>query len=808
MGLVDKEYNLTIQNLENRERSLDIDAFFKAITGGLDNIVSGSIKLSYLTTLTKTVDEFTESCTSEQITLSRGESNETTRTINKCVGVNNPKTVTYQGWKAYPVNEVRDNVKQEITLQKTDNNGKIILLPNSIINLNLAFKTRVVERSDGTYGNDGEFGLLLDGILYHPTFNTSYKKRYLVNITTNDAINNNFTHNITIALTGSSTEIGSGNIFRANVSVLGCSSVHVIFNETREIDREIENCNSSNMRIYFRNQVNMTRNQILPENYSIYYDPVGSDQQPPRDWSAIWLIGSAHFDDGQNDTLYQFDNATQGNATWRNISGNGYVELRGESNPSDGCLIGKDITNTTEPNIVIEFLLQRVNAYTEDAGNKAFGLNDRLCHTTPNTAATGFFIKDSPAGLDNNFASRSANDGNFTSSTLIMGKPQLGTWQLVGANRTTTSGFNTNITGFFVTTNSTLTIHDNITTNIPISSTPLRPLLRTEREGPGVANFNLDEIRLIQLVASPPSYIVLQQNSTADEIRPDVTLNNPPNATSNTSTNHKFNANMSDNVELKTATLYHNISGTWQANQTVNISGSTNSTNFSVANMLPGTYEWNVQVCDTSNLCKQANSNFTFKVQAPVAPIAIALKVRSCVASENNFGQGTYDDPCDANYSVAATCGSNGTINDFLSCDDGNAETHSYNKNRFGGVHIQTFNSSITDCSSIGDVLFCYEWWTTGGDSVNCTIEVDANGNSSFTKLPANTCPGAPCPSTMANPGVSCFNVTSLENWTCGNFFGSNGTRAVARNLIGKSDIGAETLSTDAFFFNVSYTPT
>ena len=49
IGLVDKEYNLTIQNLENIERSIDISGFFKAITGGVDNILPGSIKLSYLT---------------------------------------------------------------------------------------------------------------------------------------------------------------------------------------------------------------------------------------------------------------------------------------------------------------------------------------------------------------------------------------------------------------------------------------------------------------------------------------------------------------------------------------------------------------------------------------------------------------------------------------------------------------------------------------------------------------------------------------------------------------------------------------
>ncbi|MDP4012955.1 MAG: hypothetical protein Q8R00_05120, partial [Candidatus Nanoarchaeia archaeon] len=102
---------------------------------------------------------------------------------------------------------------------------------------------------------------------------------------------------------------------------------------------------------------------------------------------------------------------------------------------------------------------------------------------------------------------------------------------------------------------------------------------------------------------------------TISNSAPVVTLNNPPDATSNESKNHIFDSSLSDiDGDLINATLYHNLQGTWVANQTVTISGATNTTNFSVANIPPGTYIWNVQVCDASNVCRQAGSNFTLIV--------------------------------------------------------------------------------------------------------------------------------------------------------------------------------------------------
>lgn len=790
VGLVDKEYNINIQNLENKQKNVDIDVFFKAITKDIDTILSGSAQLSYLTDLTKVLDNYSTTCTNKQVTLSQGQPNQTTKTIKECTTQNNPTTINYKGFKAYPTNEVRDKTKQEIILKKTNENGKIILPANDLISLNLKFKTRVLAKDDGTFGNDGSIGLLLDGVSYHPDFNVSYNKRYVINITANDAINTNFTHNISLAITGNSTEIGSGMVIKADNNVLACNFLHLVFDDTLELSREIEGCNSSNVRIYFRNQANLTRNQTAPKNYSIYYHPINAqnDPQPPRDWSSIWLLGSTHFDDGQNDTLYEFDNATQGNSTWLNVSGNGFVELIGEDDPNDGCLVGRDITNTTESNIAVEFLLKRANAYSNQAGNKAFGLNDRPCHTSPNSLANGFFLKDSPAGLENNFSARSASSGVLTSSTLEMGRPDQETWQLVSVNRTISTS-TLNITGFFVTNNPSRIIHENVSTNVPNSTIPIKPLFKSERFA-GVADFNIDEIRIIQLVANIPFYTFTQQNITMDR----VMLNNPPDNLSNFSNKHVFNATLIDSDGLINVTLYHNISGNWVANQTVIISGAQNSTNFLVTRIPPGRYVWNIQECDINNVCIQAINNFTFRVE-PNPPVKV--NVRACTAGEMENAANTYNGACKGTY--PAVC-SNNQSDDLLSCDADGFETQTYDRNKFTGIHVQVGNTSITDCNNITEVFLCRELWASSRNLQNCLIAVGANGNASYSTVTTA------CPDTASNSGIVCTNVTSLESWTCSSFFGTTGTKAVARTELSKSTMGdPQTLMTDVLFFNVTY---
>ncbi|MBM3231921.1 LamG domain-containing protein [Candidatus Pacearchaeota archaeon] len=174
---------------------------------------------------------------------------------------------------------------------------------------------------------------------------------------------------------------------------------------------------------------------------------------------------------------------------------------------------------------------------------------------------------------------------------------------------------------------------------------------------------------------------------------------------------------------------------------------------------------------------------------------AIELKARGCNAMINSGSPNTYTSACTGTYPAACAT-------DRISCDDGTNEDTTMNINEYSGINITVFNSSIVNCQLVNQVFLCYEWWndiSTG--FTTCPLYVDANGGASPTNL------GVSCPDKTANPGRSCVNVTSLETWTCGNFFGSTGTRAIARTeVLNDIEDAACTLSQDLLMFNVTYT--
>ncbi len=174
----------------------------------------------------------------------------------------------------------------------------------------------------------------------------------------------------------------------------------------------------------------------------------------------------------------------------------------------------------------------------------------------------------------------------------------------------------------------------------------------------------------------------------------------------------------------------------------------------------------------------------------------VELRARACNLEEQS-GSNSYNLACAGSY--PATCGAGSA--DRLSCNDGNVESTTYSGMLYGGVNITSFNSTVTDCSSVSNVKLCYEWWVDSINQItNCVIAVDANAGASYSTVTST------CPSAVANPGVTCVDVSALENWACGNFFGpSLGTRAVARSEVSTLAEEFHTLNLDAFYFNVTY---
>jgi hypothetical protein len=177
----------------------------------------------------------------------------------------------------------------------------------------------------------------------------------------------------------------------------------------------------------------------------------------------------------------------------------------------------------------------------------------------------------------------------------------------------------------------------------------------------------------------------------------------------------------------------------------------------------------------------------------PRGPINLIPQVCN---SEDSLAAGSFTQTCNGVY--PGNCASAG---DRVSCNDAISESHTSNANTlYGGIRIQTYNSSVIDCATISRVFVCYERWPSALTIANCDISVDANGGASYTVV-NSTCPT----STTANPGVICNNVTSLESWSCNNFFGPSGTRALIKSEFRRTS-GTRTMNWDVLFFNVTYT--
>ncbi|MBW6442657.1 hypothetical protein K0A97_02640 [Patescibacteria group bacterium] len=187
-----------------------------------------------------------------------------------------------------------------------------------------------------------------------------------------------------------------------------------------------------------------------------------------------------------------------------------------------------------------------------------------------------------------------------------------------------------------------------------------------------------------------------------------------------------------------------------------------------------------------------------------VDPIAypngsIELRARECALQSLQVNRDTFDLSCGGSY--PSSCG---TLGDRVSCDDLEYETAQSTRQggtrNYGGVRVTSYNPSILNCGNITSVEICYKFWgAPDGDSI-CYVDVS---NDSGTTWSSNTL--ASC--YVSEPtSVECINVTSNFSWQCSNFFGSTGTRAMARTqAYGANNRQTRTWSFDVLFFNVSY---
>jgi hypothetical protein len=113
---------------------------------------------------------------------------------------------------------------------------------------------------------------------------------------------------------------------------------------------------------------------------------------------------------------------------------------------------------------------------------------------------------------------------------------------------------------------------------------------------------------------------------SVDTTSPIITLVSPLEGYEDVDGNITFTCNATDDIGLVNITLWTNISGTWMANETKTITGTSDSESYSLYNINNGTYIWNCETYDNNG-----NSDFavnrTFSIVEPVQPNATEFNV-------------------------------------------------------------------------------------------------------------------------------------------------------------------------------------
>ena len=112
----------------------------------------------------------------------------------------------------------------------------------------------------------------------------------------------------------------------------------------------------------------------------------------------------------------------------------------------------------------------------------------------------------------------------------------------------------------------------------------------------------------------------------------DVVLVSPVDYYNSSGNNITFNCSATSYTNLKNISLYTNVSGGFALNQSVNVSGTYNSSNFTLTDVADGNYLWNCRAYDVNNNSAFAAGNRTFRVDT-------LLPIIQLLSPENDSNQ-------------------------------------------------------------------------------------------------------------------------------------------------------------------------
>lgn len=209
-----------------------------------------------------------------------------------------------------------------------------------------------------------------------------------------------------------------------------------------------------------------------------------------------------------------------------------------------------------------------------------------------------------------------------------------------------------------------------------------------------------------------------------DSNYPNVILNLPSDGNFTALNQIIFNCSADDDRHLKNITLWGNWSGGWHGDETVNITGTTNSTLFTKT-IADGTYIWNCRVCDAYGNCNWSASNFT---------ITITSSISSCqiLDVENK----TYYLTDDVN--TTGTCFTVSANNVSLNCQNHTIIYGNQTGGTYYGIYSSYNETSIKNCTvfrgGLGMMYNRYGVYLTGSN--NSVLEhINASNNTNGIRI-------------------------------------------------------------------------
>lgn len=131
----------------------------------------------------------------------------------------------------------------------------------------------------------------------------------------------------------------------------------------------------------------------------------------------------------------------------------------------------------------------------------------------------------------------------------------------------------------------------------------------------------------------------LNYNYTCDTDGPSVALISPDDNNISNTSSIIFEIFAIDNLLLSNATLFHNLSGSFVSNETVSLTGVSDTGLFPITIDFNNTIIWNSLACDSLNNCRFASSNFTLTTNQTfplvIPPIVAEINI-SLVSPDNN----------------------------------------------------------------------------------------------------------------------------------------------------------------------------